>query len=214
MKTKQKLIDNYSRLAEVYAEKFCTELDGKPFDRELLQRFVLASPPNYPVCDLGCGPGHIANYLKSLTADVFGIDLSPEMIQIAKRRYPSIDYRVGDMLELDLPLNSLGGIVAFYSIIHLQRHQLEGAFSGMLRVLVPGGSVLASFHRGTGEHHQDGSLGKPVEFDCTLFEPDEVAHAMNRAGLSVKEIATRPPYDFEYPSTRVYVWGEKGSGDL
>jgi SAM-dependent methyltransferase len=206
MKSRETLIDSYNQLARVYAEKYCGELDRKPFDCELLERFVLASPPGQPICDLGCGPGHLANFLKGLKAEAIGIDLSPAMIETAKGKYPSIDYRVGDMLNLDLPADSLGGIVAFYCIIHLRRNQLETAFAGMRRVLAPGGGILVSFHEGSGEHHEDESLGMPIAFDCSLFEPEEVAEAMSRAQLTVKEINTRPPYDFEFPTTRVYIW--------
>jgi SAM-dependent methyltransferase len=209
MKSKEVLIDSYNQLAEVYADKYCSELEGKPFDRELLERFVLANPAGQPICDLGCGPGHIANFLRGLNANALGIDLSPKMIDVARSRYPSVEYREGDMLNLNLLSESLGGIVAFYSIIHLKRHQLVGAFTGMLQVLVPGGGLLVSFHEGVGEHHEEESLGMPIAFDCTLFEPDEVASAMSHAEFVVKEINTRPPYDFEYPTTRVYIWAQK-----
>jgi len=209
MKSREVLIDRYDKLAEAYAEKYCTELEGKPFDRELLERFVLANPPGQSICDLGCGPGHLANFLRGLKAEAIGIDLSPGMIEVAKGRFPSIDYRVGDMLDLDLPANSLGGIVAFYCIIHLKKHQLETAFAGMLRTLVPGGSLLISFHEGSGEHHEEESLGMPIAFDCTLFEPEEVAETMSHTGFAVKEINTRPPYDLEFPTTRVYIWATR-----
>lgn len=207
MKTREELIDSYDRLAEDYARIYGDELDHKPFDRELLRHFVRALPAGLAACDLGCGPGHVADFLRALGAEVLGIDLSPRMVFTARRRYPAVEYRVGDMLDLDLADGCLGGIVALYSIIHLRPDQVDSAFGEMFRVIAPGGAILVSFHRGQGLLHDDESLGHPVAFDCTLFEPEDVAGAMERNGFWIEEIAVRRPYDFEYPTTRAYVWG-------
>ena len=72
-----------------------------------------------------------------------------------------------------------------------------------------GGYLLTSFHQGEGELHEDEALGTPVSFDCTLFEPNEVTHAMEKAGLSVAEMTVRRPYATEYPTHRVYVLADK-----
>jgi SAM-dependent methyltransferase len=207
MKSRDELIRKYDELAFDYGERFCRELDGKPFDRDLLKRFVQALPPG-PVCDLGCGPGHVAAHLASLGADAFGMDLSPRMVEEARRRYPSLRYEVGDMLDLRIPAGSLAGIVALYAIIHLRREQLADACRQMSRALRPGGLVLVSFHQGRGELHEDEVLGKPISFDCTLFEPMEVASALEGAGFAVVELSVRRNYEIEYPTRRVYILAE------
>jgi hypothetical protein len=50
---------DYDALAAAYTEHVAGELEGKPFDRELLRRFA-ARVGEGGVCDLGCGPGHVA----------------------------------------------------------------------------------------------------------------------------------------------------------
>jgi SAM-dependent methyltransferase len=212
MKTRRALIDCYNRLAEEYVRRYGDELEAKPFDRQLIGRFVQDVPPGKQVCDLGCGSGHVADHLRQLGVNVFGVDLSPGMIDVAKRTYPLVEYRVGDMLELDLADESLGAVVALYSIIHLERDQVRPAFSEMFRILVPGGGVLVSFHRGEGTLHEEESLGTPVAFDCTLFEPDEVRSVMEDVGFVVELVAVRTPYEFEFQTTRVYTWGRKPDG--
>ena len=209
MKTREELIESYNLLAEDYAQQYYDELTRKPFDRELLERFVLSLPSDSRVCDLGCGPGHLADHLRSLGAHALGMDLCPAMIAIAQKRYPSNHYVVGDMLRMELPDESLGGIVAFYSMIHLKRLEVFPAVREMARVLVPGGGLLVAFHRGTGTLHEDEELGRPVAFDCTLFEPEDISSSMVEAGFLLEEVTVRDPYDFEYPTTRVYVWGKK-----
>ena len=209
MQTKEQLTRGYDALAEVYAKEYCDELDRKPFDRERLEQFVRMVPSGLPICDLGCGPGHLAAHLKSLGVEVIGVDLSPGMIAEAKRRYPEIEYRVGNMLELELPDDSLGAIAAFYSVIHIERDDLDRATAEMHRVIVPGGRALLAFHRGQGEFHEDEALGKPIPFDCTLFEPEEMASSMERAGFTIGDVTVREPYDFEFPTSRVYVLARK-----
>jgi len=210
MKDRRELVKSYDLISRAYGERYAHELDYKPFDRDLLRRFA-RSVPAPAVCDLGCGSGHIGAHLQSLGLQVVGIDLSPGMVDEARRRYPHVRYEVGDMLDLKLEENSLGGIVALYSIIHLRRDDLVPAFRGMVRILKPGGLLLVAFHRGQGELYEDEELGFPVSFECTLFEPDEAAGAMENAGLEVAETTIRRPYKEEFPTCRVYILAEKPS---
>ena len=138
----------YDRIAVAYGEHFADELRHKPRDRELLSRFA-ASLPKGKVADLGCGPGHIARYLREAgVADIFGLDLSPAMMEEARRRNPGIAFETGDMLALPMPDASLAGIVAMYAIVNIARESLSTAFAEMQRVLQPGGRLLLSFHIG------------------------------------------------------------------
>src|SRR5262245_66495880 len=91
--------DSYDRVAGRYASHLLDELDRKPLDRALLAAFEETAPPG-PIADLGCGPGHVARHLHGLGRDVIGIDVSPGMIEIARRSSPGPEYRVGTMLDL------------------------------------------------------------------------------------------------------------------
>src|SRR5438034_5027380 len=54
---------SYDRIAEEYANRISGELDHKPLDRMLLDEFAARFKGAGRVCDLGCGPGHVARYL-------------------------------------------------------------------------------------------------------------------------------------------------------
>src|SRR5689334_17567010 len=127
----QSIRDSYDRLAEEYARRIFNELEHKPLDRELLNRFAGAIPPTGLVCDLGCGPGHVARYLHDAGTAVFGLDLSPRMLEQARRLSPGISFREGNMLALDLPDATLAGIAAFYAIVNLSPGRLPLAFREM-----------------------------------------------------------------------------------
>lgn len=194
--------DSYDRVAEEYAAEFGDELSRKPFDRDLLDRFADVTRGRGTVCEIGCGPGHIARYLLQRGATIHGIDLSAEMVKVARRLNPDIPFQRGDML--DLGPTDLAGIVCFYTIIHLQRDDVPRALAQMHKALQPGGRLLLSFHGGEGSLHRDEWYGKKVSLDVTMFERDEMARYLESSGFTIDEIAERPPYPFEYQTRRVY----------
>jgi ubiquinone/menaquinone biosynthesis C-methylase UbiE len=133
---------SYDTLAEAYEHRLADELTYKPLDRALLTTLVEQCPPGLPLADLGCGPGHVAGWLATQGAPVVGIDLSPGMVAVAAARHPDAQFRVGDLLSLPASDGEFGSAVCFYSIIHLESHELEACFAEVRRVLVPGGRLL------------------------------------------------------------------------
>src|SRR5262249_29429402 len=110
---------SYDLVAGEYALRISGELEHKPLDRELLDRFAASVRPLGAACELGCGPGHVARYLRERGVEVHGVDLSPEMLEHARRLNPTIELRQGDLRSLDVEAGAWGGIAAFYSLIHL-----------------------------------------------------------------------------------------------
>jgi len=104
-----------------------------------------------PVADLGCGPGRITAHLRDLGLDVFGVDVSPVMIGVARSTYPGLRFEVGSMDALNLADGELGGIVSWYSIIHATPQELPAYFGEFGRVLAPGGHLLVAFFESAGE---------------------------------------------------------------
>ena len=124
---------SYDQIADEYARRIYHELQGKPFDRELLSRFAGEVSGRGEVCDMGCGPGHVARYLQSVGASVFGLDISSAMVEQARRLNPGIRFQVGDMLALDRANGTLAGIVSFYAIVNIPKQSLPTIFREMFR---------------------------------------------------------------------------------
>jgi len=160
----------YDQVAHLYAQRIYPELYFKPFDREQLDRLAARVGAREgalgPICDLGCGPGQVARYLKDQGAAVLGVDLSPGMVAQARALNPDVEFQAGDMRALtDVPAGAWGGIAAFYSLIHIARAGLPGALIELRRVLAPGGWLLAAVHLGEGTLHRDELWGVPVALD-------------------------------------------------
>src|SRR5262245_59893759 len=88
----------YDLVADAYVRRIADELQHKPLDRELLDRFAATVHELGPACEIGCGPGHVARYLHERGVQICGLDLSAQMVERASRLSPQIEFRQGDML--------------------------------------------------------------------------------------------------------------------
>jgi SAM-dependent methyltransferase len=204
---------SYDRVAREYAERIFDELKDKPLDRELLDRFADSVRGRGLVCDLGCGPGHVARYLHDRGVLVVGVDLSPGMLEQARRLNPDIEFRQGNMLALQVDDDAWIGIAAFYSLIHIPRAEVVRALSELKRVLRPGGCLLQAFHVGEDVLHRDEWFGESVSVDFHFFRPEEMEGYLESAGFQVEETIKREPYpNVEHPSQRAYIFARKPPG--
>jgi ubiquinone/menaquinone biosynthesis C-methylase UbiE len=200
----------YDLIAHDYDREIGDELDHKPLDRALLAA-VAELAAGGRLADVGCGPGHVTRYLATLHDDVVGIDLSPEMVAIARSHAPGLSFEVGTMLALPVAEASWAGAVALYSVIHLSSAERAVAFRELARVVRPGGPVLVSFHVSDVEQpagsskHLTSWFGHDVDVSVGFLDPDVIAAELSAAGLSVIATTLREPGEGEYPSRRAYV---------
>lgn len=173
----------YDTVARHYAVVLADELRRRPWDRAVLAAF--AEVVDGPVLDAGCGPGRLTGHLADLGLKVGGLDLSPEMITVARETHPLLEFAVGSVLDLDLPDDSLGGIVAWYSLIHMPPADLPRAFAEFHRVLAPGGHLVTAFKIGDGKRHpMKGSYGPEIELDIWWHPLDFFADLAAAAGFT------------------------------
>jgi len=181
---------SYDTVAADYASLLADELAAKPLDRAMLGAFaehVRAEGGGGPVADLGCGPGRVTAHLRDLGLSAFGVDLSPRMVAEARRRYPDLRFEVGTMTAPDIADGSLGGALAWYSLVHTPPEELGPYMAGFHRILAPGGHLLMAFKAGDGEGVRlEYAYGHPVDLDVYRFAPDRVAGLLEGAGFDVR----------------------------
>lgn len=212
----QAVRESYDRIADEYARRIFNELEQKPFDREQLDQFAAQLGGQGSICDMGCGPGHVARYLRGAGATVFGLDLSSRMVELARELNPEIPFREGNMLALELPDDSLAGITAFYAIVNIRRESLPLVFEEMERVLQPGGLLLIAFHVGDEAVSEVVLWGHAISMDFFLLQPEMIRELLETAGFSIEHAIEREPYapEVEYQSRRAYILARKPGTSL
>ncbi|MFF1818701.1 class I SAM-dependent methyltransferase [Kribbella sp. NPDC058245] len=183
---------SYDTVAVSYAERV---VDGPEWEIEGFD-LVARLAAGRPVLDAGCGPGRTTALLATSTTahpandlagpnSVIGLDLSPGMVKVAQRDHPELDFRVGSMTALEFPDESFGGVVTWWSIIHLPRDVVPEALSEFHRVLAPGGVLLMGFHVGEESTHKTSGYGDlPMDVWVHRWLPEQLTELAVAAGFT------------------------------
>lgn len=173
-----------------------------PFEVWLLDE-VPGLAEDWPVADLGCGPGHLAARLAEAGAQVVGFDVSPAMLAEAAAAHPGVAFQRASLAQFLRPrtADAWGVVVAWFSLGDLAASELPDALGAITRTVRVGGWVLVALHAGDGVVHLDEWLGHAVDLDVVLHDRRQVVAAAASAGLTVLEWyvrgAARPPYGSE-----------------
>ncbi|MEV5836667.1 class I SAM-dependent methyltransferase [Nocardia sp. NPDC052112] len=180
----------YDENAIRYAEFAEGHLAAQPFDRAMLGTFAELVRADGRVADLGCGEGRMTAHLSGLGLDIFGIDLSPRLLELARAQYPALDFGEGSLEQLDIGDAALAGILVWYSTIHLPPERMPAVLAEFHRVLESGGHALLAFQATT---------AREVEpFDHKVitayrWSPDRLATLAEQAGFTPLARMVREP---------------------
>jgi ubiquinone/menaquinone biosynthesis C-methylase UbiE len=179
---------SYDTVAESYADFVRESLAREPYLRAMLGLFadLVQAASGGPVADIGCGPGHFTAHLHTLGIDVLGIDLSPAMIDLARREHPDLRFEVGSMTDLPLADASAGGLLASWSLIHIPDEAIPTVLGHFRRVLRPGCPLLVGFHLGNESRLKtQGYGGHPMKVYVHLRQPDRMTAWLRDAGFAI-----------------------------
>jgi ubiquinone/menaquinone biosynthesis C-methylase UbiE len=178
--------------------------------------------PGIRLLDVCCGPGYVAGAAAARGAAAVGIDITPAMIEEARRRFPNAEFRVGDAENLGFADASFASVTCAFGLLHLP--DARRAIAESFRVLAPGGlyafAVWSPPNKArlldlaltaiTAHADMDVPLPKaPAMFEFS--DPDVAGEALRRAGfadVAVQEV----PIAFEGSSPEdVFDWFDKSA---
>lgn len=174
----------YGAMAEQYIE-LISSAQVHPDDLALIARHLSIRPG--AVLDVGCGPGHLTAHLRSLGVEATGVDLVPELIDHARVAYPDGRYQLGSMRQLPVSDQSVAGMLAWYSLIHLPPDDLDGVLAELRRAMAPAGTLVAGFFDG------DEVVAFEHKVVTAYYWPVDVfAERLRQAGFTEIERQRRP----------------------
>ncbi len=211
--TKDTIRSAYDKAAQRYAAELWDELDGKPFDRQMLRWFAEHVPAGETILEIGAGPGEVSAFLSRLGATCLATDLSPEMVETGRQCCPELAFEVQDFFNLTYAQSSFSAVLAFYAIVNLRLEEIPAMLAETYRVLKPGGLFFLSFHVREAEDavHVAKFFSEddnPLTF--YYFTVDEIRLLLIEAGFILNEVLLRYPYEgAEYPSKRADIIVQK-----
>lgn len=189
--------ESYDTVAADYAAKVSTPDGLDPLSRAMPAAFAetVRTADRGPLADLGCGPGYVTAHLAALGVPAFGVDLSPRMVELARRAHPHLSFTVGSMTALDIGDAELGGVLAYYSTHHTPPELLPVVFAEFRRVLAPGGRLMLAGWVGEDEHLRPEQAygGHPVSYGLHLLPAPRIATLIEEAGLAVTARLVQEP---------------------
>ena len=174
----------YGARAAEYTRLFGSVENMHELDQQCIRRW--AAGVDGQMIDAGCGPGHWTNFLHQQGAMIEGLDLVPEFIEDARARFPEVPFRMGSFRDMGFPDNTLQGVLAWYSLIHIGPDELHLALKEFARVLASGGQLLIGFF--------DGPPGVCFPHAVTTayyWSTEQMGDLLGKAGFEVLEVETR-----------------------
>ncbi|MFC1696991.1 class I SAM-dependent methyltransferase [Nanoarchaeota archaeon] len=146
----------FNKTARAYDKATTNVSETYKEQRIILQRLI---PDNGFILDAACGPGRDVKYYAQKGYKVIGIDISEKLLNIAKKKtkkLKNVDLYLMDMTNIDLPEDSIDGILCSAGLLCLSKSDADKAVKEFNRVLKPKGIIYSSIKMGDGEK---------VEFD-------------------------------------------------
>ena len=169
------------------------------------------------VADVGCGPGVMVEAVLERGGTFVGMDLSPEMVREATRRFGHVEgvsFRQGDIEALDLPSEHYDQVICMAVIEYLKAP--DRALAEIARILRPGGIALVTVPKRLHIDRLTVAATAPVRGLARLLgassadslprlclQPDELDRAAARAGLAYDGGAQYHFTPVPYPFARV-----------
>lgn len=196
--------ESYDRVADNYAHMVVTtgigDIRSHPWLKASIDAFADTVSELGPVLDVGCGPGTVTAYLAERGLDVSGVDLSPRMIENARRLHPQCRFSVASATDLDLGEASLGGVLGWWSLFNLPRDVLPQVLARFARALKPGGHFITATHVGDEDAVRTEAYGGvPVRWTTHKWQPEQLVALIEQAGLHPVAELRLPPEEYSGP---------------
>lgn len=139
--------NTWNTIASLYQDKFMNmDLYNETYDYVCTQ----VTEPNAKLLEVGCGPGNITHYLLTKRPDfsIHGIDIAPNMIELAKLNNPKATFEVMDSRHLNRLKTTYNAIICGFCIPYLSTEETNELIANAADLLQEKGLLYLSFVEG------------------------------------------------------------------
>jgi SAM-dependent methyltransferase len=205
MKPKSKItIESYNKTAEEYY-KIVTSFEILPE----LEKFINLIPKKGNILDLGCGPGHHSRVFVDNGFTVEGIDLSTEMIAIAKKEVTRANLQVMDILDLNFEKESFDGIWASASLLHIPKKNLKSVLNQLKRALAKEGALYISLKKGKGSEILKDNRYGGVDKYYVYYQLEEIEKILASIDFKIIEKEQKEKREFYDTNPWIHLFVQK-----
>lgn len=171
----------FDRIGVRYDEAF----PHKEGQRHAVSGLLARLPAGARVLDVGCGTGlPTALQLALGGCDVTGIDISPVLLDLARRNVPRATFLLRDATTIDESLGRFEAVVAFFSLLMLPRAEIVRTLTRLRQVLVRGGWLCVGMVEADIEDEELSFLGQQIRISG--WPRDELRAVVTAAGFTVE----------------------------
>ena len=183
----QETFETWNKLASLYQDKFMDlELYNESYDAFCNS----IAKENANILEIGCGPGNITKYLllKRPNYQIYGIDVAPNMIELARQNNPTAKFDVMDCRNIGEINQDFDGIVCGFCLPYLSEGDARKLLIDSFNLLTENGMMYISFVEGD---PNDSGFKTSSTGDRTYFyyyELEELKKQLVESGFGMPEI--------------------------
>lgn len=199
-------VKTYDKIAQAYTKEFFED----KIDIKHLDRFLSLLPGGAKILDVGCGPGQFTKYFLKKGFVAEGIDLSSEMLKIARKMVPKGVFKIMDMRKLKYPNKSFDGLCVAYSFYHIPSKQATGVLKGCNRVLKPNGIIILMLQKGKGEGIMPEPFNPKEKMFFKYYQKGEIKNLLKKSGFkTIYEAERKPRSGLELKQIKLFLIARK-----
>ncbi len=147
MNPNQETFNTWNKIASLYQDKF---MDLDVYNDTYDHICYSIDKHNAKILDIGCGPGNISKYLlsKRTDFDLLGIDIAPNMIELAIQNNPNANFKVMDVRLINNIQSNFDAIIAGFCVPYLSSSETKQLIENSFKLLNDNGLLYISFVEG------------------------------------------------------------------
>lgn len=195
-------VQRFDQFAAEYAQRF---MDMNAYS-DSINRFCDCVGNDQPkILELGCGPGNVTRLLKSRfpESQIIALDLAPQMIEIARKQLPDVDFRVMDVRDISTIQENFDAVMCSFCLPFLSKSDTEKLIADCAGRLVAGGVLYVSTMEGNEERagFETTCFSGNSEIYFNYHRQQDLEGAFAKGGFEIRQIKLQDYIEPDGPIT-------------